>query len=691
MATNAIVKEQIIQGMKEIDNISGILSKLRSDLKSKETLLKKMETALESSEERLQKKVAEIEEKDKRLSEIEVKLLKRQDDLRIQEKELQTNAVLEYLSFQAREMEIQKLMERAPDPNAQVKMSAHLEDYKRKLEIRDKRIAELEMVLESSQVQGEGGISAEEKKKTEKMEAELKEMRESLSKRESELLLREEELDNDRKKVEMGLTDEDKKVMKAITDREAEIRKMEESVKNRQREINQILDNMELKENRIKELQDEVRMKDQLLRMKEESAYMIEGSSSADIEEVRAKIEKDFTTRIEIMEQNYRTKLDEALKKMDQLKTRNEELEMMGDQLSSEKLRTTLLERELKDRMNEIQFAEERLQRRHELMLKERKQIDEQAKKMSEMKEGKQVTHLNEELANREKQLRDIENKLREKEEYLRKKERDLRGIESQIVDKDIMLEAEIESQAGLNRVRTGVRRFDDLCYGGFEPNSSFILYGPAYSGRRTITNLYIAEGLKKGIPTIYVSTQHTPHEIKEQLRRLIPKIDVYEEKGLIKYIDMYSRSMGITEDLENTIYIEKPTDLEALENAISTFQEEFKGKYPYHKIVFFSLSTLLTYIEPLSIFRFFQILNAKNKRVNAVSIYVIDTGMHDQSVIQTLKHVMTGFIEFKLEDLKYFLRIEGGGDVMSRAWIEYSFTDKSFDLRGSFSLDHIR
>ncbi|MDG6224424.1 MAG: ATPase domain-containing protein [Candidatus Thermoplasmatota archaeon] len=676
--------------MKEIDNISTILSKLKSDLKSKEALLRKMETALENSEERLQKKVAEIEEKDKRLSEIEGKLLKRQEDLRIQEKELQTNAVLEYLSFQAREMEIQKLMERAPDPDAQIKMSAHLEDYKRKLEIRDKRIAELEMAIERSSDKG-ASLSDHDTKRIEATEKEMEELKESLSKKEKELMDREEELLQNQKRTEMGMSEEDKKIMKVITEREAEIRKMEESVKNRQREINQVLDNMEMKENRIKDLQDELRMKDQLIRMKEESAQMIEGSSSPDIEEIRSKIEKGFTSRIEIMEQNYRTKLDEALKKMDQLKTRNEELEMMGDQLSSEKLRTTLLERELKDRMNEIQFAEERLQRRHELMLKERKQIDEQAKKMSEMKEGKQVAHLNEELANREKQLRDIENKLREKEEYLRKKERDLRGIESQIVDKDIMLEAEIESQAGLNRVRTGVRRFDDLCYGGFEPNSNFILYGPAYSGRRTFTNLYIAEGLKKGIPTIYVSTQHTPHEIKEQLRRLIPKIDVYEEKGLIKYIDMYSRSMGITEQLENTIYIEKSTDLEALENAISTFQEEFKGKYPYHKIVFFSLSTLLTYIEPLSIFRFFQILNAKNKRANAVSIYVIDTGMHDQSVIQTLKHVMTGFIEFKLEDLKYFLRIEGGGDVMSRAWIEYSFTDKSFDLRGSFSLDHIR
>jgi KaiC/GvpD/RAD55 family RecA-like ATPase len=517
---------------------------------------------------------------------------------------------------------------------------------------------------------------------------ELDALKQTLDRREEELELREKELSL----KGSGLGDEtDRKVREALSQRESELSKLDASIRSRQKEMNQLVSGLEAKEAQIKELQDEVRIKDSLIKMKDESQRLLGGASQSDLNKIKDKLETDFKSKMDLIESNYRGKLDEALKKIDFYKTRNEELEMMGDQLSAEKLRITLLERELKDRINEIQFADERLQRQKELMVKERKQIDDQMRKMGEMKEGRVATELNEELAVREKQLKEIEGKLREKEEYLRKRERDLRDMEGQMVEKDIMLEADIEAQAGLNRVRTGVRRFDDLCYGGFEPNTNFILYGPAYSGRSTFTNLYISEGLKKGIPTIYVTTQHTPNEVKEQLRRLIPKVDVYEEKGLIKYIDMYSKSMGIQETQPNTIYIEKPTDLDALENAIQTFQDEFKGKVPYHKIVFFSLSTLLTYVEPLLIFRFFQILNAKNKRANAVSIYVIDTGMHDQSVIQTLKHVMTGFIEFKLEDLKYYLRIEGGGDVMSRAWIEYSFTDKTFDLRGSFSLDHIR
>ena len=248
-----------------------------------------------------------------------------------------------------------------------------------------------------------------------------------------------------------------------------------------------------------------------------------------------------------------------------------------------------------------------------------------------------------------------------------------------------------VASESELSKVRTGIRRFDDLVYGGFPHSSNMLMFGPAYSGRTTFSNLFIAEGLKKGTPCIYITTQHTPEEIKDQLRGIIPKIDAYEEKGLMKYVDLYSTSMGIKGENPNVVYVEKTSDLDALQKAVETMQEEIRKEHKYHRMVFFSLSTMLTYVEPLQIFRFFQVLNAKNKRSGASSVTIVDKGMHDPSVIQTLKHVMSGFLEFKHEDLKYYLRVEGGGDVMSRAWIEYTFTDKTFDLRGSFALDHIR
>ncbi|MGA1820806.1 MAG: ATPase domain-containing protein [Thermoplasmatota archaeon] len=689
MATDGKARQELLKNMGEIEQITKMLNQLKVTLNKKEELLQKMENALGQSEERLQKKVAEIDEKTKRLDEIEEKLLKRQEELEIQEKEVQTNAILEFLSFQARELEIQDRIKNAPDPAEVEGLVKQVHELNSNIKAKELEIEELRSspggvgIPEAMPVELEGKM-----KEVNDLRKQLEETRKQLEAREIELLRKEEELKSKKHKMPEGLSDEDRKVIEALSEREKQLMKLEQQIKNKQKEINKFMEGLEIKDQRIRELENDLRLKEEIVKFHEEEGAKI--TDSKDVAEVKEVLESEYQTKLNMIEGNYKNVLDSMKTKFEQLKVRNEELEMMGDQLSAEKLRVTLLERELKERMNEISFAEERLARRQELMLKERKQIDEQIKKVKDSKNGAQVSELNEELANRQRQLKDIEQKLREREDYLRKREQELQQLRSSIVDEEMKMEV-LESKDDLNRVRTGVRRFDDLCYGGFTHNSNFILYGPAYSGRRTFTNLFISEGLKKGIPTIYVVTQHTPIEIKDSLRTIIPKVDAYEEKGLIKYIDLYSKSMGITDEYPNTIYVEKPTDLDAIEKAIGTFQNEFKEKYAYHKIVFFSVSTLLTYIEPLSIFRFFQVLNAKNKRNNAVSVYVVDTGMHKASDIQTLKHTMTGFIEFKLDDLKYYLRVEGGGDVMSRAWIEYTFTDKTFDLRGSFSLDHIR
>lgn len=693
MAATTSTKGEILKNMKELDQVTNALSRLKTDLKTKEDLLNKMEKALKNSEKRLEKKISEIDEKDRRLNEIEDKLLKRQEELEIQEREVQTNAILEFLTFQAREMEIQEKVKKAPDPSIIEDQKKEMEKLNSQLEEKEREILELKERLVSGSSEG-GGVSPDLElriKEISEMKSNLEDLKKRLDQKEIELIRKEEELLQREKKMSEGAaTEEDRKVLEAMAEREKELRKLEESLRAKQKEVSTFMEGLQIKDERIKELENELRIKEEMLKLKDEESSTITGSSSKDVRELKEILEKEYQTKINMIEGNYKTKIDTLRSSIDQLKVRNEELEMMGDQLSAEKLRVTLLERELKERMNEISFAEERLARRQELMLKERKELDERIKKLRESADGSTVTELNEELANRQKQLRDIEKTLREKEEYLRNREQELERMKSSLVDKEMQIEI-IEESDDLARVRSGVRRFDDLTYGGFPFNSNFILFGPAYSGRRTFTNLFIAEGLKKGIPALYIVTQNTPMEVKDSLRRVIPKVDVYEEKGLLKFIDLYSKSMGITDEYPNTIYVEKPTDLDAIQNAVAEIQEEFKGKHKYHKIVFFSVSTLLTYIEPLSIFRFFQVLNAKNKRNNAVSIYVVDTGMHKQSDIQTLKHTMNGFIEFKLDDLKYYLRIEGGGDVMSRAWIEYSFTDKTFDLRGSFSLDHIR
>ena len=634
------VKTEVLKGMKEIEAITGMLGTLKQDLKKKKYLLQQMEGALGKSEDRLHKKVIEIDDKERKIGELEKKYLNRQEELKIQEKELQTNWIIEFLTFQAREMEVKDKLENIKESDEVDELNEKIKDREREIEIiRQKKssdeIPDAEPIISVEDIPNH--LKAQQKK--------LEEIRENLNQKEIDLLKKEEELKELKSSISKEESSGKSGIQVNIAEREKLYKKMDDDLKRKQNDINELAQGLRDKEKRLSDLENDLKMKQEIIDLKEQRNLNTAGTNM-DSGKARYELEREFEKRIRMIEENHKEKTNTLINEIDMLKTRNEDLEMMGDQLSSEKMRLTLLEKELRERVNEISFSEERMARRQELMLKERKQIDEEIKKMKSMKDGSRVAELNEDLANRQKQLRDIELKLREKEEYIRSKEREIRKVESSMIDKEISIEMEIHDHEQMDRVRTGVRRFDDLCFGGFPYNSNFILLGPAYSGRTTFTNLFIGEGLKKGIPAIYIVTQSTPKELKDKLRIIIPRIDVYEEKGLIKFIDLYSKSMGIGDEYPNTLYVDKPTDLDAISNAIETVQNEFKKKYKYHKIVFFSLSTMLTYIESLSIFRFFQVLNAKNKRNGAVSLYVIDTGMHDPSVIQTLKHVMTGFIE---------------------------------------------
>ena len=151
--------------MEELQTITGVINKLKTDLKQKETLLKKMENALSKTEQRLEKKVAEIDEKDKRLSDVENKLLKRQEELGIQERDVQTNAILQFLSFQAREMEIQKRLETAPDLDKTDRMSQEIEDLKTQINDKNQDIEGLKLTIKTLEEipPVEGGGAGEER------------------------------------------------------------------------------------------------------------------------------------------------------------------------------------------------------------------------------------------------------------------------------------------------------------------------------------------------------------------------------------------------------------------------------------------------------------------------------------------------------------------------------------------------
>lgn len=246
-----------------------------------------------------------------------------------------------------------------------------------------------------------------------------------------------------------------------------------------------------------------------------------------------------------------------------------------------------------------------------------------------------------------------------------------------------------VESEEKTGKVKTGNARLDDLLFGGIPFGTNALVYGPAFVGKEVLVNQFMAEGLRRGIPAIWVLTDTTPTLIREEMEHVLPDYHDYEKRDLVTYVDAYSKSVGAAaEDGYNTLYVNKNTN--EISKSVDNIAQELKKKHGYYRLVFRSISTLIAYLDAPTAFRFLQPFAGKRKMEKAVSMFVIGKGMHSETDIQMLGSVMDGSIDFRLEQLQTFLCVKGIGDVQSRAWIRYTHTKKGVTI-GSFALGHVR
>ncbi len=374
----------------------------------------------------------------------------------------------------------------------------------------------------------------------------------------------------------------------------------------------------------------------------------------------------------------------------------DKEKKIMELELSVGKLRDDLEERnnEMKRLKELLDYKEEELARREEdIQYRERRVTEEgrrleEAKKenssLAELETKKRLEQLQSEVSKKEQEIK-------VKEEYLASKERDLRRREQGVIEGEISKsEEERAIEVKQEKVKTGNPRLDDLLMGGIPFGSNVLIYGPPFVSKEVLIAQFMAEGLKKGVPCIWVLTDKTAKDIREEMSGILSGYEEYEALGLVRYIDSYSMTTGDVTNDKFTVYIEKPTDLDKISEELEKTAKEIKEKHEYYRVAFRSVSTVVAYSDSNAAFRFLSPLCGKRKRDKAVSLFSIEKGMHSEQDIQMLGSIMDGMIDFKVDQLKTFFAVKGITDVQSRNYIKYSASRHGLSI-GSFALDHIK
>jgi KaiC/GvpD/RAD55 family RecA-like ATPase/predicted flap endonuclease-1-like 5' DNA nuclease len=385
---------------------------------------------------------------------------------------------------------------------------------------------------------------------------------------------------------------------------------------------------------------------------------------------------------------------EEMMRKLEDAQRTERTLVVRGQEVQRLREDLKIREEELKKLKEPMRFKEEEMLRREEDLMFREKLLQGEQKRLSvaqaELGSQDEIT-LKKRLEELQAEVTSKEEVIRAKEKYLSSKEEELRMREQGVISEEIeKREADRSLEVKLEKVKTGTARLDDLLLGGIPFGTNVLIYGPPFTGKEVLLSAFVAEGLKKGIPALWVITEKSPKEIREEMMFVVSGYEEYEKLGLVRYVDAYSRSMGDETQDPYTEYIESPTDYESIQKAIENAANAFKDKHAYYRVGFRSISTLIAYLDPGTAFRFLSPVVGRRKRDRAVGMYTIEKGVHGEQEIQMIGSVMDGMIEFKVENLNTFLSVKGIGDVQSRAFIRYSATKSAVTI-GSFSLDHIR
>jgi KaiC/GvpD/RAD55 family RecA-like ATPase len=436
-----------------------------------------------------------------------------------------------------------------------------------------------------------------------------------------------------------------------------------------------------------------------------EGTYVTKESELADreskLQESSEAFEMDRTTlnkdseQLKGLEENLRQLSAEARKKATDYDSLKEELETKEIELQHKSKTIAELEESMEGESKSLGGRMEALIEREKLL--EEKEARMRLAALEAAKgaaEGADPEEREKAIRLREERLRTKERDLKNRT-YQREKELELRekALQQKLREDISDMEDQVVEEKKVEKVRTGITKLDDLMYGGIPFNSNVLFIGPSFLGKEVAILNFIAEGLRKGIPAVMITTSKPPQEIARDMTPILTEFVEYERIGLVKWIDATSQIQpdDVGFDESKRVYrVNGAADLGNILEGLHEIEDVLGEEHAYFRIAYLSLSPSVSHSQPSEAYDFIQRMVNELRKTRFVGAFALEKGMHDQREIETIEHQMDGAVIFKEEDTKTFLSVQGVCDVQTREWVQYTRTDRGLII-GAFSLERIR
>jgi len=709
-ASDSKLKEQIVE-----------LERKRHALAYREDALRSKESDLETDLKKLEDELALLEEKKQQVASFEAEV-----EHRLQGARDARQIVAKQESLLEKEQETLQL--RQSDLNVQrselEKLSKSLSARETAIATRDRESSKLNLDLQSKEREIKSKLAEidSETKALAQTAKELEEHQVALAAREKQLGVRESGLDLKSLEVvlakeQLGKASEERTAAKALeqqllmkqeslAEKELSIKTMEDDLRKKAERAERLSTRADQQLNELVDRETQLLEKEKMLADKESSLRVdLQGFNAKleDMDRVRAAVsdrEKQYqdlteTTRTKLT--SLSTKEEELGRKMVALEKRETKIKELEQMLKGERDKMNSTLRELLEKEKDLKAEETELSLRHaELKQMERdilERVDEieavRIEEPAEEDEREKTLELREQrLVEKEKE---IKSRLYQREKELEKKELSLKAQLSKDLED---MEESVEEEYAVEKIKTGIERLDDLLLGGMPFGSNILFIGPPFIGKEVAMLIFLAEGLKKGIPAVIVTTSRSPAEVSKDMAPILPTFMEFDQLGLVRWIDASMIESGVVQTNGSQSWGEKvagPGDFEGITKALEKHIKDFqKDKQPYFRLAYMSLSMSMTQSNEKASLQFLQGFTGRVKQAGGVSAYAVERGMHTEQQVEAMQHHMTGALQFKTDKQKTLISVQGVGDAQTRDWIEYKHSNKALMI-GAFSLERIR
>lgn len=192
----------------------------------------------------------------------------------------------------------------------------------------------------------------------------------------------------------------------------------------------------------------------------------------------------------------------------------------------------------------------------------------------------------------------------------------------------------------------SGYKELDEELQGGFIRPSNLMIIGPPLCGKKLFSLEILSHGLETDEAAIYISTSHTAEEVRAQWLKsgLKPQ---WEEDGKVKYVDCYSKMLGIqSSDTPSIRRIPSVLDFTKLSVTLYELGSDFLKKEVPIRLVLDSLSSMLVYSSSQVVMRFLHILMGKLRMQKVLGLFLLEEGTQDETTINQLKTYSDGVIQ---------------------------------------------